>query len=127
MGRWTLCRWLRISRRQDHPVSLVRATRGGTRLGRHQGSRAPVAIATAFRNGDWLACLLSSHLDFNELLQARENIRAVVCASGNIGRRWTRVFLAEEKRCNPAALGQLIRHEEIVLWNVLQVRSRKEK
>src|SRR5687768_6141209 len=73
------------------------------------------------------ANLHSRHFDLNKFLQVRKNVRAIVSARRSIGRRWTWVFLTEKKRCEPTTFGQLIGHEEVMLWNVLQVGAGEEQ
>src|SRR5262245_16252578 len=69
----------------------------------------------------------STHFDLDQHFQGRKNVRTFFPASGSLGRRWSWVFLTEKKRREPATLGQLIGHEEVVLGNVLHARSREEE
>src|SRR5687768_4811956 len=71
--------------------------------------------------------LPSRHFDLDKLFQGRKNVRAIVSARRSVGQRWTRVFLTEKKRCEPTTFGQLVGHEEVMFWNVLQVGSGEEQ
>ena len=73
------------------------------------------------------ADLHSRHLCFNKFLQTRKYIRTLISTSRLIGWGGARVFLTHKQGSNVFALGQLVCHEKVVLWNVLQIGVRKEQ
>jgi hypothetical protein len=63
----------------------------------------------------------SNHFDFNKFFQTGKDIGTFFSSWGFIGRGGARILLAHDHGSHSIALGQLVRHEEMVLQHVLQI------